>query len=153
MEGLKLNSSQAEVARWLQVAPQEVFRVWNHFQTSNLTRNESQARHRATIPAEDRYLALSARWLWVDCIFSIYVTCVWNQNFLTNTIRTYSRKVLLCPAISWVRSFDWIQQKTTVGVVPNTSVLGTTRMGACSFQWWVEIYHTSGTCRIFIWKE
>ena len=72
MESLKLNSSEAEVARWLQVAPKVVFKVWNQFQTRNLTGNDSQARHRATTPAEDRYLSLSARWHRVDCIFSTY---------------------------------------------------------------------------------
>lgn len=59
---LEAGQSQAEVARWLQVAPKVVSRLWNQFPTSGtVTRKPGQGRPRATTPAQDRYLALSAR--------------------------------------------------------------------------------------------
>ncbi|KAF8781683.1 hypothetical protein HNY73_012057 [Argiope bruennichi] len=59
---LETGQSQAEVTRRLQVAPKVVSRLWNQFQTNGtVTRKAGQGYHRATTPAQDRYLALRAR--------------------------------------------------------------------------------------------
>ncbi|KFM60630.1 hypothetical protein X975_22657, partial [Stegodyphus mimosarum] len=59
---LETQQSQTEVARWLNVTPSVVHRLWRQFQTTHSSsRRFSQGRPTAMMSADDRYLTLCAR--------------------------------------------------------------------------------------------
>ena len=59
---LKAVKSQSDVARWLNVRPSVIHRLWNAFRgTESASRRYSRGRARATSAADDRYLQLTAR--------------------------------------------------------------------------------------------
>ncbi|GBM35824.1 hypothetical protein AVEN_43513-1 [Araneus ventricosus] len=59
---LEAGQSQAEVARWLNMSPSEVHRLWKQFLTTDsASRRFSQGRPTAATSVNDRYLSLCAR--------------------------------------------------------------------------------------------
>ncbi|KFM74688.1 Transposable element Tcb2 transposase, partial [Stegodyphus mimosarum] len=59
---LEARQSQTEVARWLNMSPSVVHRLWKQFQTTDSeSRRFSRGRPTATTNADDRYLTLCAR--------------------------------------------------------------------------------------------
>ncbi|GFU62772.1 HTH_Tnp_Tc3_2 domain-containing protein [Trichonephila clavipes] len=59
---MEMGLSQADVARRLNVSCSVVQRLWNQYQSEDsVSRRPVPGRPRATTPAEDRFLALSAR--------------------------------------------------------------------------------------------
>lgn len=59
---LEAGQRQTDVARWLNVSPSVVHRLWRQFQTTDsASRRFSQGRPTATTSADDRYLTLCAR--------------------------------------------------------------------------------------------
>ncbi|GFV15098.1 transposable element Tcb1 transposase [Trichonephila clavipes] len=55
-------AGQIEVARWLNVSPSVIHRLWQQYLTTDSTsRRFSQGRSRATMSADDRYLPLYAQ--------------------------------------------------------------------------------------------
>ncbi|GFX62872.1 HTH_Tnp_Tc3_2 domain-containing protein [Trichonephila clavipes] len=59
---LEERQSQIEVARWLNVSPFVIHRLWHQFLTTDsVYRRFSQGRSRASISADDRCLSLCAR--------------------------------------------------------------------------------------------
>ncbi|GFW61751.1 paired domain-containing protein [Trichonephila clavipes] len=59
---MEMGLSQADVARRLNVSRSVVQRLWDQYQSEDsVSRRPVPGRPRATIPAEDRFLALSAR--------------------------------------------------------------------------------------------
>ncbi|GFV95828.1 transposable element Tcb2 transposase [Trichonephila clavipes] len=59
---MEMGLSQADVARRLNVSRSVVQRLWDQYQSEDsVSRRPVPGRPRATTPAEDRFLALSAR--------------------------------------------------------------------------------------------
>ncbi|GFU87168.1 HTH_Tnp_Tc3_2 domain-containing protein [Trichonephila clavipes] len=59
---MEMGFSQADVARRLNVSRSFVQRLWDQYQSEDsVSRRPVPGRPRATTPAEDRFLALSAR--------------------------------------------------------------------------------------------
>ncbi|GFX55524.1 transposable element Tcb2 transposase [Trichonephila clavipes] len=59
---LEGGQTQAEVAQAIGVSQSVISRIWNRFlETGSAGRRQAQGRRRATMPNEDRYLALTAR--------------------------------------------------------------------------------------------
>ncbi|GFY00030.1 transposable element Tcb2 transposase [Trichonephila clavipes] len=146
---MEMGLSQADVARRLNVSRSVVQRLWDQYQSEDsVSRRPVPGRPRATTPAEDRFLALSARRRRTTTVPQLVadhfqasgrrISATTVRNRLHNA-GLYARRPVVC--VPLVRSPQRRTAKEPLMLGKRTCFLDAATMGFCAVHRRVQIYN------------
>ncbi|GFV44668.1 uncharacterized protein TNCV_212221 [Trichonephila clavipes] len=149
--------SQADAARRLNVSRSVVQRLWDQYQSEDsVSRRPVPGRPRATTPAEDSFLALSARrrrTTTVPLLRCRPLSSIRKKNLRYYGAKSSSQCRSVCKKTSCVRSPQRTTAKEPLMLGKRTCFLDAATMGFCAVHRQVQIYNESDPGRLLIWRE
>ncbi|GFW65115.1 uncharacterized protein TNCV_393811 [Trichonephila clavipes] len=142
---MEMGLSQADAARRLNVSRSVVQRLWDQYQSEDsVSRKPVPGRPRATTPAEDRFLALSARRRRTTTLLQLVADHFqWSRkkNLGYYGAKSSSQCKSVCKRTSCVRSPQRTTAKEPLMLGKRTCFLDAATMGFCAAHRRVQIYN------------
>ncbi|GFW81545.1 transposable element Tcb2 transposase [Trichonephila clavipes] len=150
---MEMGFSQADAARRLNVSRSVVQRLWDQYQSEDsVSRRPVPGRPRATTPAEDRFLVLSARRRRTTTVPQLVADHFQasGRRISATTVRNRSQCRSVCKKTSCVRSPQRTTAKEPLMLGKRTCFLDAATMGFCAVHRRVQIYNGEGG-GILVW--
>ncbi|GFS74116.1 HTH_Tnp_Tc3_2 domain-containing protein [Trichonephila clavipes] len=141
---MEMGLSQADAARRLNVSRSVVQRLWDQYQSEDsVSRRPVPGRPRATTPAEDRFLALSARRRRTTTVPQLVADHFQasGRRISATTVRNRLHNTGLYAKTSCVRSPQRTTAKEPLMLGKRTCFLDAATMGFCAVHRRVQIYN------------